>query len=271
MEVRCDSQAASRVLTSPGLHRRSRHVELRICFCQGMARRRTTILTWVKGSQQIANILTKCLGIKLFLKFGTSMGFIESAELPAKLEYEASESQAKQTAKKKKGKTNQIQSILYGGRPESVNVQSLEPNSQDEEHMLASTVIVPDTQKSDPPPFAPQPLSLILETQEPNLPSKFSGILLEICCSVNSNLAESIQASFCGDIQTAIIRISTKADFTMFLHAQLNDRAQQFSSKRKPVYVHFSLQPSGNSDTLEYIPAGAEPTEPTQVSELRKF
>ena len=117
------------------------------------------------------------------------MGFIESAELPAKLADQQSESQTKQTAKKKKGKTNQIQSILYGGRPESVNVQSLESNSQDEEHVLASTVFVPDAQKSDPSQFASQPLSLILETQEANLPelspSKFSGIFLEICCGVN--------------------------------------------------------------------------------------
>ena len=141
VEVRCDSQAAIRVLTSPGLQRRSRHVELRICFCQEMVRRRTMILTWVEGSQKIADILTKCLGIKLSLKFRTSMGFTESAELPAKLADQQSESQTKQTAKKKKGKTNQIQSILYGGRPESVNVQSLESNSQDEEHVLASTVL----------------------------------------------------------------------------------------------------------------------------------
>ena len=274
VEVRCDSQAAIRVLTSPGLQRRSRHVELRICFCQEMVRRRTIILTWVEGSQQIADILTKCLGMKLFLKFRTSMGFIESAELPAKLADQQSESQTKQTAKKKKGKTNQIQSILYGGRPESVNVQSLESNSQDEEHVLASTVFVPDAQKSDPSQFASQPLSLILETQEANLPelspSKFSGIFLEICCGVNSNLAESIQASFCGDIQMAVVRVSTRADFTMF-HAQLSDLVQRFSKKGKPVYVHFSLQPSGNSDTTEYIPADAEPTESTQVSGLEQI
>ena len=154
------------------------------------------------------------------------------------------ESKTKQTAKKNKGK--------YGGRPESVNVQSLKPNSQDEEHALASTAFVPDTQKSDPSPFAPQRLSLILETQETNIPelspSTFSGIFLEICCSVNSNLAESIQASFCGNIQMAVIRDSTRADFTMF-HAQLNDLAQRFS--KRPVYVHVSLQPSGNSDTRE--------------------
>ena len=91
------------------------------------------------------------------------MGFIESAELPAKLADEQSESQTKQTIKEKKGKTNQIKTILYGGRPESVNVQSLESNSQDEEHVLASTVFVPDAKKSDPSPFASQPLSLILE------------------------------------------------------------------------------------------------------------
>lgn len=86
---------------------------------------------------------------------------------------------------------------------------------------------------------------------------------------MNTNLAESIQASFCGGIQMAVIRVSKRSDFTMF-HAQLHNLAQRFSKKGKPVYVHFSLQPLGNSDTPEYVPADAEPNESTQVSEFEQ-
>ena len=51
VKIRTDSQAAVRVLSSPGLQRRSRHVELRVCFCQDFVKNRNVILTWVEVSK----------------------------------------------------------------------------------------------------------------------------------------------------------------------------------------------------------------------------
>ena len=80
VEIRTDSQAAIRVLQASGLQRRSRHVELRICFCQDLAKKGLVKMIWVDGKFQVADILTKTLGIKLFNHFRVSMGFLEEDE-----------------------------------------------------------------------------------------------------------------------------------------------------------------------------------------------
>ena len=81
-------------------------MELRICFCQDLIKKRYIVLTWVEGEEQIADLFTKTLGLRLFMKHLVAMGFHEAPEMlevmPEKISSKA------QSAKKPKGE-NKIQ------------------------------------------------------------------------------------------------------------------------------------------------------------------
>ena len=81
IEMYCDSQAAIRILQASGLQRRSRHVELRVYFCQELVKQGKIRLNWIDAGGQIADALTKTLGAKLFHRFVVLMGYLERSEL----------------------------------------------------------------------------------------------------------------------------------------------------------------------------------------------
>ena len=75
VEIRTDSQAATRVLSSSGLQRRSRHVDLRVCWVQELVLNGRVYITRAEGAKQFADLLTKTLGTRLFEKHRLSLGF----------------------------------------------------------------------------------------------------------------------------------------------------------------------------------------------------
>ena len=242
IEIRTDSQAAVRVLSSAGLQRRSRRVELRICFCQEFVKSRTVTLVWVEGSQQIADILTKCLGSKLYFEFRSEMGFLENHELhvpesgskPMKAEGGSSQkgSPAKsspagqpklKSTPKKKGSL-----MFLGERPSASQVMDLEQSQ--------SSVLLP------------RPCFMILESFE-HLDhvraDDFNLLFIEVCCDVGSNLAEAIQAS--EVLRTAIVRVTDRqGGFEKWCH-KIVLAIRKFKACDKKVFVHMSLPCTGGS------------------------
>ena len=69
------------VLQASGLQRRSRHVELRVYFCQELIKQGRIRLHWIDAGGQIADALTKTLGAKLFHRFSVLMGYLKRSEL----------------------------------------------------------------------------------------------------------------------------------------------------------------------------------------------
>ena len=199
-----DSQAAIRVLTATGFQRKSRHVEIRICYCQNLIQQGWITIKWIEGEWQLADLYTKCLGHKLFYKHFATLGFRKEVIV-------------EEDSKPKPSSSSQKQ--LKGKKPESGSLQSL---IQEELTRHGGSILLDakDIRRSD----------LLLLDQ-------FQLIFLEVCCDEDSCLARAVMLRHPNslvirvteqkpvqnvvDLLKALVLRAKKCQVTTVLHASL--------------------------------------------------
>ena len=216
VEIRTDSQAAIRVLQASGLQRRSRHVELRICFCQDLVKKGLVKMIWVDGKFQVADILTKTLGIKLFNQFRVSMGFLEEEETdPAVLEIAVSSSSSRK----------KLAPMLHAK-------QSVMSHKAD-----------PSTGKSRSCPSMLVEASSIAEIKQ-----QFEVVIIEICCSSESALAATALQVF--PLNSLIVRCTKTSPLEENHQSILELLKRHHERPKKFSFVQFSLPCTGGSSLM---------------------
>ena len=78
-----DSSSALQLLVGQDIPKRSRHVEIRIAWMKAKISSNELLVEHRAGTDNVADLFTKCLGTKDFLRHRTSLGF-EVPEVPAK-------------------------------------------------------------------------------------------------------------------------------------------------------------------------------------------
>lgn len=225
IECRCDSQAAIRVLSASGLQRRSRHVELRICFCQDLIKKRYIVLTWVEGEEQIADLFTKTLGLRLFMKHLVAMGFHEAPEMPEVMPEKIS-SKA-QSAKKPKGE-NKIQQQAVSSTEKDV--------AKERDRILMPAVVFSYFSKE----------CVLIEACEISNVSchDFAYLVLEIGCESSSHLTKT---AFKDLKRGTLIVCCTEPSHLEEYWKDIKICLQDFKKAMKPSYMHISLPCTGGS------------------------
>lgn len=243
IEVRSDSQAAIRVLTGSGLSRKSRHIELRVCFCQNLVKQRAIILTWIEGAFQIADILTKCLGTKLFLRFRNLMGYLESPVLLSKQAKAITRKFYSQSASSKdsaKAIRYNLNSIIYGFRPEFAEIELSDSElreSPDQPSFLNSVKLSSSpTQTLKPSRFRVIKASQFSDVNHDD----FNSIFLEVWCENDSLLTEFIFANSHDDV--LLVRFTKNSPIENHLKPILSQL-----SKFQHSFAHFSFPCTGES------------------------
>ena len=217
IECRCDSQAAIRVLSASGLQRRSRHVELRICFCQDLIKKRYIVLTWVEGEEQIADLFTKTLGLRLFMKHLVAMGFHEAPERPEAMPEKFS-SKA-QSAKKPKGE-NKIQQ--QAGFIHRILMPAVVFSYFSNECVLIEACEISEVSCHD-----------------------FAYLVVEISCEGSSHLAKT---AFKDLERGALIVCCTEHSHLEEYWKDIKKCLQDFKKAMKPSYMHISLPCTGGNN-----------------------
>ena len=78
-----DSSSALQLLVGQDIPKRSRHVEIRMAWMKAKISSNELLVEHRAGTDNVADLFTKCLGTKDFLRHRTSLGF-EVPEVPAK-------------------------------------------------------------------------------------------------------------------------------------------------------------------------------------------
>lgn len=229
IERRTDSQAAIRVLQANGLQRKSRHVELRICFCQELIKRGTVSLVWVEGHAQIADILTKTLGSRLVNQFRVSMGFLEDDEV----NFAVFRSSSPPSSSSQKPPNTKMSSMIRAD-----GTIELKPIVQ--RHLKAGTPSSPSSGTKKFPSVLVEANGITdLEHEE------FDIIIVEVCCTKESTLAGTAMKFFPAN--SLIIRC-TKLSPLEECHRSILQTLQKHHQRRgKFSYVHVSLPCTGGS------------------------
>ena len=245
IEMYCDSQAAIRILQASGLQRRSRHVELRVYFCQELVKQGKIKLNWIDAGGQIADALTKTLGAKLFHRFVVLMGYLERSELSTEAYAHELILRSQIRTSPAKSKSMKSQQVAYSDLlPSShsgvpANESKVKPNDNS-----ASSVpdMLPGSPSSVSEPEAIRSLLIDARSISQVRAPRFENIFLEICCDRNSQLS-NIMFKMCPH-NWLIIRITE--DSPLEVHQpeiiQLLSRHKGFS------FSHCSLPCTGGSN-----------------------
>ena len=76
-----DSSSALQLLVGQDIPKRSRHVEIRMAWMKAKISSNELLVEHRAGTDNVADLFTKCLGTKDFLRHRTSLGF-ETPEVP---------------------------------------------------------------------------------------------------------------------------------------------------------------------------------------------
>jgi hypothetical protein len=79
-ELVTDAMSAYQVLIGDGFSRRVRHLDIGVGFLQRLVQLGILHPKWIGTNQQVADLLTKCLGKEKFEQFRREIGIVESAE-----------------------------------------------------------------------------------------------------------------------------------------------------------------------------------------------
>ena len=76
IQLRTDSLSGKQLLESYDLQRRSRHIEIRLCWLRRLLNSSILELTFCRGEMNLADMFTKCVSQALFQSFRTALGFL---------------------------------------------------------------------------------------------------------------------------------------------------------------------------------------------------
>ena len=207
-------------------------MELRICFCQDLIKPGIITLTWVEGNLQIADILTKTLGSKLFNQFRVSVGFLEDDEVHLAMSGSATSASQSSSMKSEPKSKQHMYSLMQADGTLKVFASVKQ----------SSRVETPTRHVSGAKQF---PSVLIEASDIDKLEQKFDVIIIEICCAEASALATNATKVFPSN--TLVIRC-TKSSPLEDCHAKIVEllkRHHQGSNRFS--FVHFSLPCTGGS------------------------
>ena len=77
IQVYSDSESCIAVLRNDGLHRRVRHLNLSVCYIQGLLAEGLVRLHWLPTAECVADCLTKILGTEAMRKHQLNLGVME--------------------------------------------------------------------------------------------------------------------------------------------------------------------------------------------------
>jgi len=75
--ILCDNSSSIKLSKNHVLHGRSKHIDIKFHFLREMVKENVVNLSYCKTQDQIADIMTKPLGLELFLKFRRLLGLCE--------------------------------------------------------------------------------------------------------------------------------------------------------------------------------------------------
>ena len=76
IQLRTDSLSGKQLLESYDLQRRSRHIEIRLCWLRRLLNSSILELTFCRGDTNLSDMFTKCVGQALYQSFRTVIGFL---------------------------------------------------------------------------------------------------------------------------------------------------------------------------------------------------
>ena len=76
IQLRTDSLSGKQLLESYDLQRRSRHIEIRLCWLRRLLNSAILELTFCRGDTNLSDMFTKCVGQALYQSFRTVIGFL---------------------------------------------------------------------------------------------------------------------------------------------------------------------------------------------------
>ena len=76
IQLRTDSLSGKQLLESYDLQRRSRHIEIRLCWLRRLLNSSILELTFCRGDMNLSDMFTKCVGQALYQSFRTAIGFL---------------------------------------------------------------------------------------------------------------------------------------------------------------------------------------------------
>ena len=76
IQLRTDSLSGKQLLESYDLQRRSRHIEIRLCWLRRLLNSSILDLTFCRGDMNLSDMFTKCVGQALFQSFREALGFM---------------------------------------------------------------------------------------------------------------------------------------------------------------------------------------------------
>lgn len=197
---------------------------MRICFCQDLIKPGIITLTWVEGNLQIADILTKTLGSKLFNQFRVSMGFLEDDEVHLAMSGSATSASQSSSMKSEPKSKQHMYSLMQADGTLKV-FASVKQSSRVE------------TQTRHVSGAKQFPSVLIEASDIDKLEQKFDVIIIEICCAEASALATNATKVFPSN--TLVIRC-TKSSPLEDCHAKIVELLKQHhQGSNRFSFVHF--------------------------------
>jgi hypothetical protein len=79
--VHCDNQSCIKLTENTVFHDRSKHIDMKYHYIQGLVQRKTVKLQYIATSEQVADILTKPLPLRQFLQLRGKLGVAENDSL----------------------------------------------------------------------------------------------------------------------------------------------------------------------------------------------
>ena len=76
--IHCDNMSAIAMTKNPIFHSRTKHIEIRYHFIRELVERGEIKMEFCKIEEQLADIFTKPIATKKFIKFRNMLGFISS-------------------------------------------------------------------------------------------------------------------------------------------------------------------------------------------------
>ena len=81
IKICVDNKSAIALAKNPVHHERSKHIDTRFHFIRDHVKKKEIELTYVKSSDQVADIFTKPLKVDLFNKFKMLLGMVDGSKL----------------------------------------------------------------------------------------------------------------------------------------------------------------------------------------------
>ncbi|GAA0147369.1 transmembrane signal receptor [Lithospermum erythrorhizon] len=79
--IRCDHSSSIKLSKNHVIHERCKHIDVRFHFLRNLVKEGTILLTYCSSTNQIADVMTKALKIKAFVKLRTELGMVSIEDI----------------------------------------------------------------------------------------------------------------------------------------------------------------------------------------------